>query len=148
MRTVMRSSRRRFCAFCDFALVSNQIWPSRTPYHMATTCGAPVGPMVAMVAVRLRRMNSATSPSGILICARWLMPIDRPLRVATGRGRCRARRIPVLVAGAPHVPTRPLRAGSGDGSAVAVAVAVLVAGLGEQPAGRGQRGGQAGGLVD
>ena len=34
--TVMVGSRRRLTAFCDLALVSNQISPSSTAYHMAT----------------------------------------------------------------------------------------------------------------
>ncbi len=43
-----------FTAFCERALVSIQMSPSITAYHMATRCGRPVAPMVARVAVRLR----------------------------------------------------------------------------------------------
>ena len=68
---VMRASRRRFTAFWEAALVSNQICPSITAYHMATRWGRPVGPIVAMVAVRLRSTNPAISSSVIVICARW-----------------------------------------------------------------------------
>jgi hypothetical protein len=77
---VMRSSRRRFTAFCERLFVSNQIWPSITAYHMATRCGVPVGPTVAMVAVRLDSTKAAISSSVIVICARWLVPIARPPR--------------------------------------------------------------------
>src|SRR6185312_5238765 len=67
-----RLSRRRFTVFCARALVSNQILPSITPYHMATRCGTPFGPIVAIVAVRLRSMNSggrgrAGSDLGLLL---------------------------------------------------------------------------------
>src|SRR5690606_6972589 len=148
MRTVIRSSRRRFRTFCDFRLVSNQIWPSRTPYHMATTCGAPVGPMVAMVAVRLRRMNSATSSSVILICARWLIPMLVPSVSPPGGGAGPGGSGSSRWRGARSRPATAGRAGAGGASALAVGVLVLVGRLGQQPAGRGERGGQPGGLVD
>ena len=51
--TVMRLSRRRFTTFCDLAFVSNHTSPSMSPNHIATRCGIPSGPIVAMVAVRL-----------------------------------------------------------------------------------------------
>ena len=75
---VMRGSRPRLTAFCDRALVSNQTWPSSTAYHMATRCGAPDGPMVAMVAVRCCSRNVATSSSVIVICDRWFTPMGPP----------------------------------------------------------------------
>ena len=53
----------RFTTFCDFALVSNHTSPSTTAYHMATRCGMPVGPMVAMLATRCSSRNCATSAS-------------------------------------------------------------------------------------
>jgi hypothetical protein len=57
-----------------------------TPYHMATRCGIPPGPIDATVAVRLRRRNSATSSGDIVICARWLVPIvSSPWLSAAGR---------------------------------------------------------------
>src|SRR6476659_6908923 len=77
-RTVMRGSRRRLTAFCDRPFVSNQICPSITPYHMATRWGTPVGPTVAMVALRCASMNAATSSSVMVICDRWLVPTFVP----------------------------------------------------------------------
>ena len=78
----MRSSRLRFWTFWDLALVSNQIWPSTTAYHMATRWGWPVGPIVAMVQVRLRSMKAVTSSSVMTILLRSLRPHawngDRP----------------------------------------------------------------------
>jgi len=44
---------------------------------MATRCGTPPGPIVAIVAVRLWSMNATISSSVIVICARWLVPIRR-----------------------------------------------------------------------
>ena len=38
---VMVGLRRRFATFCDFALVSNAISPSRKPYHIATMWMVP-----------------------------------------------------------------------------------------------------------
>lgn len=72
--TVNVGSRRRLTAFCDLALVSNQISPSSTPYHIATRCGRPLGSTVASVAVRLRSMNSAISASDITIFVRSFLP--------------------------------------------------------------------------
>src|SRR4029079_8970506 len=70
----MVGSRRRLTAFCDLALVSNQTSPSTTAYHIATRCGLPSGSTVAIVAVRLRSMNSAISSSDMTIFARSLLP--------------------------------------------------------------------------
>src|SRR6476659_4257295 len=75
----MVGSRRRFTAFCDLALVSNQISPSTTAYHIATRCGRPSGRTVAIVAVRLRSMNSAISSSDMTIFARSLLPMEEIL---------------------------------------------------------------------
>jgi AcrR family transcriptional regulator len=41
---------------------------------MATRCGTPFVPIVAIVAVRLRSINSAISSSSITICDRWFVP--------------------------------------------------------------------------
>ena len=38
-----------------------------TAYHIATTCGVPEGPLVAIVAVRLRAIKVAISSSVIVI---------------------------------------------------------------------------------
>src|SRR5215211_961323 len=83
----MVGSRRRFTAFCDLALVSNQISPSTTAYHIATRCGRPSGSTVAMVAVRLRSMNSAISSSDMTIFARSFLPTPKILS-----GPCRGDR--------------------------------------------------------
>jgi hypothetical protein len=53
--------------FCDLTFVSSQMSPSTTPYHIATRCGWPSGPMVAMVPVRLRATKSTISASLIRI---------------------------------------------------------------------------------
>src|SRR4051812_9602271 len=74
----MRGSRRRLTAFCDLALVSNQIWPSTRPYHMATACGIPVGPTVTMFMVRCWARYVAISSSLIAIWLRWLVPTRPP----------------------------------------------------------------------
>src|SRR5690349_15686759 len=49
--------------------------PSITAYHIATRCGTPSGPIVAIVAVRCCAMNVSISSSVIVICARWLVPM-------------------------------------------------------------------------
>ena len=55
---------------------------------MATRCGTPVGPMVAMVPVRLCSSIACTSASLITICARWFA-MGRTLRDqrSTGAGQ-------------------------------------------------------------
>src|SRR5688572_2320789 len=83
----MRSSRRRLATFCALPLVSNQMTPSMTAYHMATRWGWPLGPIVAIVAVRLCSMNAATSSSLIVICARWFVPTARLPLVSVVRRR-------------------------------------------------------------
>src|SRR5436190_15779990 len=70
----MRGSRRRFTAFCDFPLVSKQMSPSTRANHIATRCGWPSGPTVAMVALRAPARNLATSSSVRTMLARWLTP--------------------------------------------------------------------------
>ncbi|SKW39953.1 Uncharacterised protein [Mycobacteroides abscessus subsp. abscessus] len=57
------------------ALVSNHTSPLSTAYHMATKCGCPSAPTVAMVVVRELLMNSVISSSDMTICERWLLPI-------------------------------------------------------------------------
>ena len=60
----------RLTAFCDLALVSSQISPSTTAYHMAVKCGWPSGPTVASVPVRLLTTKSAISSSDMTMLAR------------------------------------------------------------------------------
>ena len=45
------------------------------PNHIATRCGVPSAPMVAMVIERLWSRNAATSSSDMVIWLRWLMPM-------------------------------------------------------------------------
>src|SRR5260370_37363907 len=84
MITVIVGPRRRLTAFCDLDLVSNQISPSTTAYHIATRCGLPSASTVAIVAVLLRSMNSTISSSVMTMFARWLVPTWRYFQVATG----------------------------------------------------------------
>ena len=49
-------------AFCDRDLVSIQIWPSITAYHMAIRWGRPSAPMVPMVQVRLLSLSWSRHP--------------------------------------------------------------------------------------
>src|SRR3954470_22883496 len=88
MRQVTRGSRRKFCTFCDLALVSKQGAPSMRPYPIATRCGCPDGPTDASVMVRLDATNCSISSSLIAICARWLTP------TGAGYRRCRCGRRP------------------------------------------------------
>ncbi|COW86481.1 Uncharacterised protein [Mycobacterium tuberculosis] len=74
-RKLTRGSRRRLTAFCDLALVSSQISPSITAYHIAVKCGWPSGPMVASVPVRLELTKSAISASDMTMSARCLVPM-------------------------------------------------------------------------
>src|SRR6478736_2492628 len=76
MSTVIFGSRRRLVAFWDLALVSNQMAPSTTAYHMATACGWPLGPLVTMVAVRLRSRYCTISSWLISILLRSFVPMD------------------------------------------------------------------------
>ncbi len=62
-----RGLRRMLTTFCDLTFVSIQMSPSTTAYHMATRCGWPSGPTVAMVPVRLRATKSVISPSVMTI---------------------------------------------------------------------------------
>src|SRR3954462_8457304 len=69
-------SRRRFATFCDFAFVSKYTLPSITPYHIATRCGTPLGPLLASVPVLLCSMHSVISSSDITIWLRWFAPTE------------------------------------------------------------------------
>ena len=71
---VMVGLRRRFCTFCDFALVSKAISPSRNPYHIATRWMVPSAFSDANDIVCFPRRNSAISSSVIRILPRWLTP--------------------------------------------------------------------------
>ena len=83
----MAGLRRRLTTFWERALVSRTTRPSGVrPYHIATRCGNPPGPMVATVAVRDCRRNDPTSSSVIRICARWLTPMDRMLPALAASG--------------------------------------------------------------
>src|SRR4051794_4099039 len=73
-RQVIRGSRRRFTAFWLFAFVSKQMSPSTTANHIATRCGWPSGPTVAIVMLRLPARSVSSSSSVSTICARWLTP--------------------------------------------------------------------------
>ena len=72
---VMFGLRRRFATFCDFALVSNAISPSRKPYHIATRWMLPSALIDASDIVCLPRRNSAISSSVIWILSRCLTPL-------------------------------------------------------------------------
>ena len=71
---VMFGLRSRFCTFCDFALVSNAIAPSRNPYHIATTWIVASWFIVANDIVRPASRNASTSASVILMTSRCLTP--------------------------------------------------------------------------
>src|SRR5580658_1090468 len=77
--TVRRLSRRRFCTFCDLALVSKAMSPSRNPYHIATSWILPPAPMVAIDMEWRSWRNASISASLILIVARWLTPMPEVL---------------------------------------------------------------------
>src|SRR5947199_5557881 len=66
MRHVIRASRSKFFTFWDLRYVSNAGLPSRKPYHMATTCGLPSGPMVATDIV-CRSCRKASTSSGVIL---------------------------------------------------------------------------------
>src|SRR5689334_17703831 len=87
--TVIVGSRRRLTAFCDLAFVSNQISPSSHAYHIATRCGRPSGSTVAIVAVRLRSMNSPISSSLMTIFERSFLPTSSILSGRLGGDRHR-----------------------------------------------------------
>src|SRR5690349_11070513 len=59
-----------FTTFWARPKVQNASLSPRKPYHMATTWGWPVGPMVAMFIVRRPARNSSTSAGDILIWSR------------------------------------------------------------------------------
>src|SRR4051794_20252450 len=73
-RHVIRGSRRRLTAFWLFAFVSKQTSPSMSAYHIATRCGWPSPPIVAIVIVRLPASSCWTSSSVRTMSARWLTP--------------------------------------------------------------------------
>src|SRR3954469_1653748 len=73
-RQVIRGSRRRFTAFWLLAFVSKQMSPSTMANHIATRCGWPSGPTVAIVMLRLPARSVSSSSSVSTICARWLTP--------------------------------------------------------------------------
>src|SRR4051794_40921755 len=73
-RHVIRGSRRRLTAFWLFAFVSKQTSPSINANHMATRCGWPSAPIVAIVIVRLPASSCCSSSSESTICPRWLTP--------------------------------------------------------------------------
>src|SRR5580693_2026893 len=52
------------------------------PYHMATRCGMPSGPIDVTVAVRLRSRKPATSSGVMTIFARSFLAIRTPLLAA------------------------------------------------------------------
>ena len=54
-------SRRRLTIFWLLAKVQNATCPSRKPYHMATRCGCPVGPILATFSVRVAARKASTS---------------------------------------------------------------------------------------
>src|SRR3974390_1091122 len=72
--SVIAGLRRRFCTFCDLALVSKARHPSRNPYHMATAWMEPSWLTEHSVTGRRSCKNASTSSSVILIMARWLTP--------------------------------------------------------------------------
>ena len=72
---VMVGLRRRFLTFCDFALVSNAISPSRNPYHIATRWMVPSPLIDAKEIVCFPWRNSSISSSDILIWSRCLTPL-------------------------------------------------------------------------
>src|SRR5579863_4201122 len=71
---VMVGLRRRFCAFCDLALVSKASIPSRNPYHMATAWIEPSWLIEHSDTGRRSWRNPSISSAVILIWARWLIP--------------------------------------------------------------------------
>src|SRR5580692_8508988 len=71
---VMVGLRRRFCAFCDLALVSKASIPSRNPYHMATAWIDPSWLIEHSDTGRRSWRKPSISSGVILIWARWLTP--------------------------------------------------------------------------
>src|SRR3954451_829142 len=71
---VMVGLRRRFCTFCDLALVSKATAPSRNPYHMATAWMVLSWLIEHRVMVWRPVRYSSTSSGLILMSARCLTP--------------------------------------------------------------------------
>src|SRR5579863_7927673 len=71
---VMVGLRRRFCAFCDLALVSKASIPSRNPYHIATAWIEPSWLIEHSDTGRRSWRNPSISSGVILIWARWFTP--------------------------------------------------------------------------
>src|SRR3974390_2526776 len=98
---VMRVSRRRFTAFCDLALVSMAMLPSRKPDHMATGWIDPSWLSVHMVIARRSWRKASISSGDMVTRSRCFTPspIDwgspdtctSPIRPSLGRWPARRR---------------------------------------------------------
>jgi hypothetical protein len=69
---VILGSRRRLTTFWLLAKVQNAGRPSTIAYHIATTWGWPVGPLLAMFSTRCSSRYVATSASDIRTWSRRL----------------------------------------------------------------------------